>query len=101
MKLIYHPLVKEDIKKIDKSLYIFIKKALGKIKANPKIGKLLGNINNKDLSKCRKVYFFKKKYRIVYEITDDEEIFIWSIGKREDQIVYLNAFKRKMSNPTK
>ena len=95
-KLIFHPLVKEDIKKLDKSLRIYVKKALNKIKEKPDVGKLLSNKNNRDLSNCRKVYFFKKKYRIVYEILNETTIVVWSIGKREEEIVYINTFKRKI-----
>lgn len=94
MELVFHPDVKEDINKLDGNLKKFAKKALYKIKFSPELGKPLGNKGDIDLSGCYKIYFYKKKYRIVYGLLDDDTLFVWSIGKREDEVVYLNAYKR-------
>jgi hypothetical protein len=32
----------------------------------------------------------------VYEILNETTIVVWSIGKREEEIVYINTFKRKI-----
>ncbi len=94
MELVFHPKVKDDISELDGSVMKFAKKALNKIKLSPELGKPLGNKGDIDLSGYYKIYFYKKKYRIVYRVLDDKRLIIWSIGKREDEVVYLNAYKR-------
>lgn len=94
MKLVFHPEVIKDISKLDGNLKKFAKKALKKIKISPELGKPLANKGDIDLSGCYKIYFYKKKYRIVYGLLNDNKLFVWSIGKREDEVVYLNAYKR-------
>jgi mRNA interferase RelE/StbE len=48
-----------------------------------------------DLSEYRKTYVDKKKIRIVYKIVEDKvEVFVITIGKRNDMEVYKNAFLR-------
>src|SRR5690554_5388 len=94
MELIFHPDVKDDIASLDGSTKNRLKKILKKIKNAPELGKPLGNKDNLDLSGCLKIYFYKKKYRVVYEILEDNRVLIWSIGKREDEIVYITAYKR-------
>lgn len=94
MELIFHPEVKNDIKKLDGSIKNRLKKTLKKIKRAPDLGKPLGNKSNMDLSGCLKVYFYRKKYRVVYEVLDTGEVIVWSVGKREAEVVYVNAYKR-------
>ena len=94
MELVFHPAVKGDIDKLDGSINKRLKKILRKIKNSPELGKPLGNKDNLDLSGCLKIYFYKNKYRVVYEILEENKIIVWSIGKREDEIVYINAYKR-------
>ncbi|MGM0411156.1 MAG: type II toxin-antitoxin system RelE/ParE family toxin [Bacillota bacterium] len=94
MDILFHPEVKNDINILDGSIKKRLKKALKKIKRAPELGKPLGSKRDKDLSGCLKIYFYKKKYRIVYEIMENERIIVWSIGKREEEVVYLNAYKR-------
>jgi len=94
MELIFHPDVKDDIASLDGSTKNRLKKILKKIKNAPELGKPLGNKGNLDLSGCLKIYFYKKKYRVVYEILENDRVLIWSIGKREDEIVYITAYKR-------
>lgn len=94
MELIFHPDVKDDIASLDGSTKNRLKKILKKIKNAPELGKPLGNKGNIDLSGCLKIYFYKKKYRVVYEILEDDKVIVWSVGKREDEIVYITAYKR-------
>jgi len=98
MEIVFHPEVKEDIKDLDGNIKNRLKKTLKKIKRAPRLGKPLGNQGNIDLSNCLKMYFYKKKYRVVYEILDEEKIIIWSIGKREAEVVYFSAYKRILQN---
>ena len=73
---------------------LFAKK-LSQIIKNPEIGKDLGNKNNLNLSGLKKVYFDNKKYRIVYEIKENEIIiYIIAIGKRDNMRVYKEAANR-------
>ena len=94
MEIVFHPEVKEDIEELDGSIKKRLKKTLKKIKRAPSLGKPLGNRGDIDLSDCLKTYFARKKYRVVYELLDDEKIIIWSVGKREAEVVYVNAYKR-------
>ena len=94
MELVFFFFLKDDIASLDGSMKNRLKKILKKIKNAPELGKLLGNKGNTDLSGCLKIYFFKKKYRVVYEILEDDKVIVWSIGKREDELVYITAYKR-------
>lgn len=94
MKLKFHPEVKNDIDILDGSVKPRLKNTLNKIKKSPELGKPLGNKKGIDLSGCLKIYFHRKKYRVVYKILNEGEVMVWSIGKREDRIVYLRAYKR-------
>ncbi|PXV60905.1 mRNA interferase RelE/StbE, partial [Halanaerobium congolense] len=44
-----------------------LKSTLNKIKKSPELGKPLGNKSGIDLSGCLKIYFYRKKYRVVYQ----------------------------------
>lgn len=95
-KIIYHPLVEEDLKQLNNSVRIEVFKKLEKVKVSPELGQLLGNKNNMNLSGLRKVYVAKKQVRIVYEIVDDILVVkVIAIGKREGMEVYHNVKKRK------
>ena len=95
-KIIYHPLVEEDLKQLNNSIRIEVFKKLEKIKISPQLGQLLGNKNNMNLSGLRKIYVAKKQVRIVYEIIDDVLVVkIIAIGKREAMKVYNEAQKRR------
>ena len=94
MEIVFHPEAKNDIKKLDGSVKKRLKKTLKKIKRAPGLGKPLGSKGDIDLSSCLKIYFHRKKYRVVYEILNEEQIIVWSIGKREAEVVYINAYKR-------
>jgi mRNA interferase RelE/StbE len=95
----FHQKAEKELKKLDGSKKILFLKQLKKIVENPYIGEELSNKHNLDLVGLRKMYFNKKKDRIVYQIIDNEIlIYILSIGKREDLEVYKNAFDRYKEN---
>ncbi len=85
----------KDLSKLNNSVKKLFAKKLSQIIKNPEIGKILGNKNNLNLSGLRKVYFDNKKYRIVYEIKENEIlIHIIAIGKRDNMKVYKEASNR-------
>jgi len=85
----------KDLAKLDNNTRILFAKKLKQIIENPEIGKDLGNKNNLNLSGLKKVYFDNKRYRIVYQIIEDEIIIhIISIGKRDNMKVYKQASER-------
>ena len=87
---------KEDFKKLDGSQKKHILKKLIQLETNPFIGESLGNKAGMDLTGYFKLYAYKKKIRIVYEIKESSLIIrIISIGKRENFTVYIQAFLRR------
>jgi len=85
----------KDLAKLNNSIKKLFAKKLTQILKNPQIGKDLGNKNNLKLSGLKKVYFDNKRYRIVYEIVNQEIIIhIIAIGKRDDMEVYKKAHSR-------
>ncbi len=95
-KIEFIPEALEDFDKLDASLKLQAKKKIDKLAENPHIGKPLSNQAGKDLSGFYKLYFYKKKYRIVYRIIEDkiEVVQIWGIGKRDKSEIYDTVFKR-------
>lgn len=92
----FHPLVEDDLKKLNNSVQIEVFKKLKKIQASPELGEPLGNKNGMNLSGLRKMYVAKKQIRIIYEIVESIVVVkVLVIGKREDMIVYKEAEKRK------
>jgi len=92
----FHPLVEDDLRKLNNSVRIEVFKKLKKIQKSPELGILLGNKNSMNLSGFRKVYVSKKQVRIVYEIVDDVLVVkVIAVGKREDMQVYKEVQKRK------
>lgn len=93
--IIYHEDVKKDLKRLGHSISLQVMKKINKIAQNPYLGDELGNKANIDLVGFRKVYVDNKKVRIVYKIVNDKvEIFIVTIGKRDDMEVYKKASSR-------
>lgn len=103
----------EDLKRLDRGIQLKAIKKLKQLDKNHLLGKQLGNIGNRDLSGCYKVYFYDNKYRIVYkllkgeiqiscieQINSEEDIAkletvkIYGIGKRDKFEVYDNVYKR-------
>ena len=92
----FHPLVEDDLKKLNNSVRIEVFKKLKKIQTSPELGELLGNKNGMNLTGLRKMYVAKKQVRIVYEIIDSLVVIkVLVIGKREDMVVYREATKRR------
>ncbi len=90
---------KKDFEKLDSSIKKQILKKLILLETNPFLGKPLGNRAGMDLIGYYKLYVYKRKIRIIYEIQDEALIIrVISIGKREDFTVYLQAFLRKGKN---
>ncbi|MCK5566958.1 MAG: type II toxin-antitoxin system RelE/ParE family toxin [Actinomycetia bacterium] len=90
---------KKDFEKLDGSIKKQILKKLILLETNPFLGKPLGNRAGMDLIGYYKLYVYKRKIRIIYEIQDEALIIrVISIGKREDFTVYLQAFLRKGKN---
>ena len=89
----------KDLCKLNNSVKKLFVKKLSQIIKNPDIGKDLGNKNNLNLSGLKKVYFDNKKYRIVYEIKENEIIIhIIAVGKRDNMKVYKEAVNRYEKN---
>ena len=94
-KIIFHPELKDDLKKFSNSQNILILKQFKKIQKSPELGKLFGNKNGYDLSGCQKMYVYKKQIRIIYKVVKEEIIIkLIAVGKREDMEVYANALGR-------
>ncbi len=92
----FHPLVEDDLKKLNNSVRIEVFKKLKKIQTSPELGELLGNKNDMNLSSLRKMYVAKKQIRIVYEIVESMIVVkVLVVGKREDMEVYKQAELRK------
>jgi len=100
MKIEFIQEAAEEYKSLDGSKKILADKMLEKLEKNPFIGEKLGNKNNIDLTGFYKLYFDKKRYRIIYRIVNDEiEIIeIWGIGKRDKMEIYKTVSKRIMNN---
>jgi mRNA interferase RelE/StbE len=91
----FHPEAQTELKKLNKSVQILFTKALKKILTSPELGIDLGNKNNIDLSGLKKMYFDHKRYRIVYQILEDEiVIHLIAIGKRDKMEVYEQTGER-------
>jgi mRNA interferase RelE/StbE len=95
----YHPLVEDDLKKLNNSIRIEVFKQLKKIQRSPELGEPLGSKNGMNLTGFRKMYAAKKQVRIVYEIVELIVLVkVLVIGKREDMAVYKQAQQRKNDN---
>ncbi|MBM3707051.1 MAG: hypothetical protein FJW69_01720 [Actinobacteria bacterium] len=95
-KVLLIPEAKEDFKKLDGSIKKQVLKKLIKLEKDPYAGEPLGNKAGIDLTGYYKLYLYKRKIRIVYEIKEDILIVrVISIGKRENFTVYLQAYLRR------
>ena len=91
----FHPEAEKELEKLNRSVQILFAKALKKILKSPELGLDLGNKNNFDLSGLKKMYFDNKRYRILYEIFEEEIlIHLVAIGKRDKMDVYKKAGER-------
>lgn len=88
---------KKDYKKLDGSIKKLVNVALAKMEERAdELGEDLTSKHGVNLIGCRKIKFRKAGIRLVYRIVGDKaeiaEIII--LGKREDNEVYQEAFKR-------
>jgi mRNA interferase RelE/StbE len=90
------PEAETDLEELDKSLRREAAKKIDALCENPFFGKPLGNRLGIDLTGFYKIYFHKKKYRIVYRISGDriEVIELFGIGKRDKEEIYKLVAKR-------
>lgn len=100
-KLIYLPEARDDLKKLDGSQQIVVRKALEKLKSNPLpnteggYGKWLGNQTSTRLAGFLKVKLRKSGIRIVYKLIRQEgKVLVVIIGLRKDSEVYKLAQSR-------
>lgn len=91
----FHPEAKKELSKLNKSIQILFTKTLKKILISPELGLDLGKKNNIDLSGLKKMYFDSKRYRVVYQVLEEEVIIhLIAIGKRDKMEVYEKAGER-------
>ena len=100
-EVVYLPEARDDLRALDGSQRILIKKAIEKLRQNPLpeteggYGKWLGNRNGSNLSGFLKVKLRGAGLRIVYQLLRIEDhIVIVVIDAREDSEVYDIAAKR-------
>lgn len=89
------PEAAREFEALDGSLKRIAAKQIDKLAVHPELGEVLGNRMGIDLSGCRKLYFGKKSYRIVYEIENNRlVVLIIGIGKRERAEIYREVARR-------
>lgn len=85
----------EEFRSLDRAIQQQAFAQFKKLANSPELGKPLGDKAGFDLTGYRKLYFFQKKYRIVYELDQkNKEVTIYAIGKREDMKVYQELARR-------
>jgi len=91
----FHPKAQKELTKLNRSVQILFTKMLKKILKSPELGLDLGHKNSLDLSDLKKMYFDHKRYRVVYQILEDEVVIhLIAIGKRDKMDVYKKASER-------
>lgn len=97
----YLPEALDDLRRLDGSQRILIRKAIQKVSSNPLpeteggYGKLLGNKNNTNLSGFLKIKLGGARLRVVYKlIRVQNQMLIIVIGAREEAEAYEDAYKR-------
>jgi len=90
------PDAEKDFNSLDKSVRKEASKKIDTLSKNPFLGKPLGNKFGINLTGFYKLYFAKKKYRVVYRLIGEhiEIIEIFGIGKRDKEEIYKLAAKR-------
>ena len=101
----YLPEAAKDIKNLDRSRQIIVKKALEKVKTNPLpqdeggYGKPLGHKQGRNLTNLLKIKLRSEGIRIVYKLIRTEtKMLIIVAGVREDEEVYEIAQRRAMKH---
>lgn len=97
----YLPESLDDLRRLDGSQRILIRKAIQKVASNPLpeteggYGKLLGNKNNTNLSGFLKIKLRGAGLRVVYKLVRvQNRMLIIVIGAREEAEAYEDAYKR-------
>ncbi|MDA8077682.1 MAG: type II toxin-antitoxin system RelE/ParE family toxin [Nitrospiraceae bacterium] len=95
-KIEFIPEAGKDFEALDMSLKKDAGKKIDALSINPFLGKPLGNKLGIDLTGLYKLYFHKKRYRIVYRIMEErvEVLEIIGIGKRDKEEIYRLVAKR-------
>ncbi len=95
-KIEFIPDAEKDFDSLDKSVRKKASKKIDTLSKNPFLGKPLGNKFGINLTGFYKLYFAKKKYRVVYRLIGEhiEVIEIVGIGKRNKEEIYKLAAKR-------
>jgi len=97
MDIKFIPEAAKEYKSLDGSIKKLVDKEFVELEKNPYLGEALGNKNNIDLTGYYKIYVYKKTYRIVYRITEENDIEIieiWGIGKRDKMEIYKSIGRR-------
>lgn len=104
-ELAYLPEAEKDLKDLDGSQRILVRKAIKKVQQNPLpveengYGKPLGNKNGTNLSGFLKIKLKSAGLRIVYKLQRTEStMLVIVIGVRADEEVYETAQKRAIKN---
>ncbi len=94
----WKPEAEQEFDKLDKSIQKLALPQFNKLIKSPQLGLPLGNKAGMDLSGYMKMYFFRKKYRIVYNIDESKNtVTIFAVGKRERMAVYQQMIKKLKS----
>jgi len=95
-KITFLPVAEKDFDNLAGLLKKQAAKKIDALTENPFLGKPLGNKLGFDLTGFFKLYFAKRKYRIVYRLIGEhiEVIEIIGIGKRDKAEVYKIAAQR-------
>jgi mRNA interferase RelE/StbE len=96
-EIVFIEQAQKDYKKLDGSIKKLVNVALAKMEERAdELGEDLTSKHGVNLIGCRKIKFLKAGIRMVYRIVGDKaeiaEIII--VGKREDNEVYQEAYKR-------
>ena len=101
----YLPEAESDMKKLDHSQQILVRKALQKVKSNPLpqseggYGKPLGHKRGANLTGFLKIKLVREGIRVVYRLIRTETcMLVIVVGIREDDDAYEIAAKRIQSN---
>jgi len=91
-KIEFHPdVISKDFPKLAEDVKKRLKSQLRKLSQNPYCGESLRH----KLKGYRKLYFDKKRYRIIYRIIEEKIIiFVIAVGKRDKLEVYKISDKR-------
>jgi len=100
-KVEFIPEAGEDYEALDSSLKKAAAKKITALSENPFLGNPLGNKLGIDLTGFYKLYFDKKRYRIVYRLVGEriEIIEIFGIGKRDKEEIYKLVARRLKKFP--